>query len=121
VGVDHVIHLLQDVEPALAGLLQGGEHDFATDAADLYVHLDGGHAVLRPRHLEVHVAKMVLVPEDVRQNRDIVALLDEPHRDAGDGSGGRDPGVHHREGRPAHRGHGGGPFDSRTSETTRTV
>src|SRR5512139_11822 len=68
------VHLPQDVEPALPGLPEGGEHDLAADAADLDVHLDGGDAVLRPRNLEVHVPQMVLVAEDVGEDRDVVAL-----------------------------------------------
>ena len=32
-------------------------------------------------HLEVHVAEVILVAENVRQDGELLALLDEPHRD----------------------------------------
>jgi hypothetical protein len=35
-------------------------------------------------HLEVHVAEVVLVAEDVGEHRVAIALLDEAHRDARD-------------------------------------
>src|SRR5512139_2194603 len=66
---DGAVHLLQDVEAPLPRLPQGGEQDLAADAADLDVHLDGGDPVPRPGDLEVHVAQMVLVPEDVGEDR----------------------------------------------------
>ena len=72
--------------------------------------------------LEVHVAQVVLVAEDVGQHGDAVALLDEAHRDAG----------HRRLDRDAARPSATAmppqtdaidelPFDSRISETMRIV
>ena len=34
--------------------------------------------------LEVHVAEVILVAEDVGEDRDLLAVGDETHRDAGD-------------------------------------
>ena len=40
-------------------------HDLFGDAGDLDVHLQGGDALLGAGHLEVHVAEMILVAENV--------------------------------------------------------
>jgi hypothetical protein len=56
----------------------------AAEAVDLDVHLQGGDAVAGAHHLEVHVAEVILVTEDVREDGDLVVLLDEAHGDAGD-------------------------------------
>ena len=55
--------------------------------------------------LEVHVAEVVLVAEDVGQDADLVALLDQAHRDAGDRRLDRHAGVHQRQRAAADRGH----------------
>src|SRR6478752_1820688 len=47
-------------------LRQRRGHDLARDAEDLDVHLQRGNAVGRAGHLEVHVAEVILVAEDVR-------------------------------------------------------
>src|SRR5262245_31518738 len=103
------VHHVQDVQPGLARLLDRLLHDRAPDAADLDVHLHGGDAVARTGDLEVHVAQVVLVAEDVRQHADLVTLLDEPHGDAGDRGLDGDARLHERERSAADRGHGGGP------------
>src|SRR5512139_524962 len=73
--VDRGVHLLEHEEPRLAGLVQRARHDVVGEALDLDVHLEGGHAVPRPRHLEVHVAEVVLDAEDVGEDGDVVPLL----------------------------------------------
>ena len=57
--------------------------DLAGQPLDLDVHLDGGDALLGAADLEVHVAQVILVAEDVGQDGDAVAFLDQAHRDAG--------------------------------------
>jgi hypothetical protein len=52
--------------------------------------------VLVPGHLEVHVAEVVLVAEDVGQDRDLAALLHQAHGDAGDRRLDRHARVHER-------------------------
>ena len=58
--------------------------------------------------LEVHVAEVVLIADDVGQE-DVAArgvgVLDQADRDPADGVGDRHAGVHQAEGRPADRGH----------------
>ena len=51
---------------------------------DLDVHLQGGDAVRGAGDLEVHVAEVILDAGDVGQDDEVVALLDQAHRDAGD-------------------------------------
>ena len=62
-------HLAEDVQPAVLGLAECDPHDLFGDAGDLDVHLQRGHAALGAGHLEVHVAEMVLVAEDVGEHR----------------------------------------------------
>ena len=117
-------HLVEDVQPAAARLVERLAHHLGGDAADLDVHLQRGDAVGRAGDLEVHVAVVILGAGDVgrgprtcRSSRPSPgpsrcrrpALLsgtpasiiasDPPQTDAIDEE----------------------PFDSRMSETTRTV
>jgi hypothetical protein len=48
-------------------------------------------------HLEVHVAQVILVAEDVGQHREAVAFLDQAHGDAGHRRLDRHAGVHQRQ------------------------
>ena len=104
-GGQRLEHLAEDVEAALARLLQRVHQDLAGEALDLDVHLDRGDALRGAADLEVHVAEVVLVPEDVAQDLVALAVVDEAHRDAGDGALDRDARVHQREAAAAHRGH----------------
>ena len=61
-------HLLQDVQAPVARLRERLLHDLLADAADLDVHLQGGDPFGRPGDLEVHVAEMILVAEDVGED-----------------------------------------------------
>src|SRR5213592_1369505 len=83
-------------------------HDGARHTGDLDVHLHRGDARLRARDLEVHVAEVVLVTEDVGEDADLVALPDEPHGHAGDRRLDGHATVHERERAAAQGGHGGG-------------
>src|SRR5690242_14178556 len=90
-------HLLQNVQPASPSLLQGVLHDLEVEPLDLDIHLNGSDAPLRPGNLEVHVSEMVLRAQDVGQDSDFVALLDQPHCDTGAGGFHRNARVHQRE------------------------
>ena len=105
---DHIVHVLEHAEPALARLLQGPLHDLAGNPVDLDVHLQGGHAVLGAGHLEVHVTEVVLVAKDIREDGEVIALLDQAHGDAGHGGLQRYAGIHEREAGTADRRHGAG-------------
>ena len=74
------------------------------------------------RHLEVHVAEMILVAKDVREHGDVVALFDQPHRDPCDRRADRNsrrPSSARDD--PQTVAIDDDPFDSRVSDTTRTV
>ena len=100
-------HLAEDVHAAVLRLAERDLHDLFGDAGDLDVHLQRGDAVLGAGHLEVHVAEMILVAEDVGQHRVALVLEDEAHRDAGGRPLERHAGVHQRERGAAHRRHRG--------------
>src|SRR5439155_2051240 len=75
------LHQVQDVHAPLARLRQRHGHDFLGDALDLDVHLQGGNAAVGAGDLEVHIAQVILVAEDVREHGEAVAFLDQTHRD----------------------------------------
>src|ERR1019366_1523697 len=105
---DDEADLVEDEEPAETGLLEGVAQDLEAHARDLDVHLQGGDAVARARHLEVHVAEVVLDAGDVGEHDVVVTLLDQPHGDAGYRLLDLHAGVHEREGGAADAGHGRG-------------
>ena len=88
--------LPDDEQPPLAGLAERLAQDLPGEVVDLDVHLQRGDALLRPADLEVHVAGMVLVSEDVGENDHPVPLFQQPHRDPGHRIPDRDPGIHQR-------------------------
>ncbi len=92
-----LVHLFEDVESTFARLVQGFVHDLLLQPGDLDVHLDGGNALVGSADLEIHVAEMILVTEDVRQDGVLLALHDEAHRDAGDRCLDGHASVHHRQ------------------------
>ena len=57
------------------------------------------------RDLEVHVAEVVLVAEDVGENREALAFLDQAHGDTGDRLRQRHAGIHQRQRGAADGGH----------------
>jgi len=94
------------VQPPVLRLVERLLHDLARDAVDLDVHLQRGDAVFRARHLEIHVAEMILVAEDVGKHLEAVAFLHEAHRDACDRRLDRHARIHEGKARAADRGHG---------------
>src|SRR5690606_7233253 len=99
-------HLAEDVQPPFLGLRERLLQNRALEALDLDVHLDRGDAALGAAHLEVHVAQVILVAEDVAQDGDALSLGDEAHGDAGHRPLDRHAAVHEAEGPAAHAGHG---------------
>ena len=67
-------------------LLESNLHDFAGNAFDLDVHLESGNTVAGACHLEIHIAQMILVPQDISQHLKSVAFLYQAHGNAGYGS-----------------------------------
>ena len=91
---------------AVLRLIERDAHDLLGDAGDLDVHLQRGDAALGAGHLEVHVAEMILVAEDVGQDREALTLEDEAHGDAGDRTAQRHARIHQRQRGAADGGHG---------------
>ena len=114
--VDGLVHLAQDVDAAALGLIQRDAHDLLGDAGDLDVHLQRGDAVFGAGHLEVHVAQVIFVTQDVRQDRVALAFEDQAHRDAGGRLLQRNARIHQRSEVPhtgRHRGRAVGFGDFR--------
>ena len=76
------------------------------EPGDFDVHLDAGDALLGAAHLEVHVAEVVLVAEDVREDGDLLAFLHQAHGDARHRRLDGDARVHERQRAAADGGHG---------------
>src|SRR3990172_839254 len=102
---DGLVHDAEDVHPAFPRLVQGLAHDIAVDAADLDVHLQRGDPAGGTGDLEIHVAQVILVAEDVGENSHMLPFFDQPHGDARHRRRYRYAGVHQRERPAAHRRH----------------
>ena len=102
---DGFLHLAQDVHAGLAGLGQRHLHDLAGDALDLDVHLQRGDTLLGTGHLEVHVAQVIFVAQDVGEDGELVAFLDQAHGDTGHVPLDGHAGVHQRQAAAADRSH----------------
>ena len=90
-------HLLRGCGGARAGLLERLLDDLAAQSLDLDVHLERRDAVARAGDLEVHVAVVVFLAGDVRQDGEAVAVGDQAHRDSRDRGLDRHAGVHQRQ------------------------
>ena len=91
---------------ALFGLRQCRLHDLRRDARDLDVHLQRGDALLGARDLEVHVAEVILVAQNIGQHRVFATVFeDQAHGDTGDGRLERNARIHHRQRAAADRRH----------------
>ena len=64
-------HLVEDVQAPVLGLIERDAHDLFGDAGDLDVHLQRGDAFARSGDLEIHVAEMILIAEDVGEDREV--------------------------------------------------
>ena len=106
----HGFHNLgKDVFACLLGLSECLFKDFVGETVALDVHLSGGETLGSTGGLEVHVAEVVFVAEDVAQNGIFVftGVLDESHGDAADGSFDGHTGIHECERSGADGSHGG--------------
>ena len=100
-------HFAENVQAAILGLAQRGLHDLFGDAGDLDVHLQRGNAAFGAGHLEVHVAEVILVTEDVGQHGMALVFQDEAHGDARRRPLQRHACVHQCKRGAADRGHRG--------------
>ena len=100
-------HFAEDVCAAFAGLIQGLLHDFEAQALNFDVHLARGDAVGSTRYLEVHVAEVVFVTQDVAQYGELArfGVGDEAHCDSAHRTGDGNTCVHKGEGSGTYRCH----------------
>ena len=53
------------------------------NTGDLDIHLQGGDAIRRTGHLEIHIAEVVFAAEDIGKDDHAIALLNQSHCNAG--------------------------------------
>ncbi len=99
--------LLQDVLTAGLGLHEGLFENLEGQSVALDVHLCGGETVFCARRLEVHVAQMVLISEDIGEDGVLVfaRILDQSHRNARHRLLHWHAGIHQSQCSCAHCGH----------------
>src|SRR5690606_19343000 len=106
---DRGTHGFEDVQTAFASLAQRHLHDFLGDALDLDIHLQSSDALDGTRHLEVHVAQVIFVAQNVGKYGELATVHDQAHGHAGHVIGDRHAGVHHGQAATADRCHRRGP------------
>ena len=72
-------HLAHDVLASLVRLCKSLCHNLFRKTVALDVHLGGGDAVLGSRYLEVHIAEVILIAENIRKDGELAVLLYESH------------------------------------------
>src|SRR5690606_17935559 len=106
--VDGFFHLAQDVHTAFVSLGQCNLHDFLGDALDLDIHLQGSDTFLGTGNLEVHIAQVIFVTQNVGQHSKLVAFLSQNHGQNGHVILHRHTSVHNGQRATEHGCHGGG-------------
>ena len=101
-----LLHLAQNMDTGLFGLGQSDLHDFLGNALNFDVHLQGGDALGAAGDLEVHVAQVVLVTQNVGQDGKAIAFFDQTHGDACHVGLERHTCVHQGQATATHRRHG---------------
>ena len=101
------MHLAEDVHTAFLSLSQSDLHDFLADAFNLDVHLQSSHAVIGTSNLEVHIAEVVFVAENIGQNGKLIAFLDQAHGNTGHEVFQRHAGIQQRQAAAADARHRG--------------
>ena len=79
-------HRLEDIHPGDLRLLQRGHNDLLADPVNLEIQLDTGDPVLGTGNLEVHIAEVILVADNVGQQNPLIVRL-----------------LHHTDGDTRHR------------------
>ncbi len=109
------------MDTTILGLTERDLHDLFGDALDLDVHLERGDARFRAGDLEVHVAEMIFVTENVRENREALVFENQAHRDTAVGRFNGTPASISAREAPQTEAIEDEPFDSVISDTTRVV
>ena len=105
-GAQYLVHFAQNVQTPMTRLIERNAHDLRGHTLDLDIHLQGRDAVLRAGHLEVHIAQVILVTEDVRQHLEAPAFEHEAHRNPCNRSQERNSRIHERKACSANTRHG---------------
>ena len=106
---DRFLDLTQDVHTAVVGLCQCfGEH-FIGKSFYFDVHLTSRDTVFGTRYLEVHIAQVVFVAQNVRKDGELAGFLvgDKAHGDTRYRFGNLDTGIHQSQRTGAYRSHRG--------------
>ena len=104
---DRCQHCSQDFHASFTRLNHRFPNDLFANAGDFEVELDTRDSVLRSSNLEVHVAEVIFVAEDIgQQNKFVVRLTNEADRNTGDWVGDLDAGSHQAKCSTADRSHG---------------
>ena len=105
---DAIRQFAEDVFATGFGLQQGLLQDVVGQTIALDIHLRGGDTILRTRHLEVHVAQVVLIAEDVAQHGILLfaRVLDKTHGDTRYGLLNLHTGIHQCQRTGTNRSHG---------------
>ena len=80
-GADSLFHNAQNVQTRTLSLVQSHLHDFAGDTFDFDVHLQRGDTIAATGNFKVHVAQVIFVTQNVRQNNKAFAFFDQTHCD----------------------------------------
>ena len=103
----HFEHLAQDMGTAAMRLRQSLGQDFIRKTVNLYIHLASGNTIGRTANLEVHIAQMVLIAQNIGKNRVIACLWvgNQAHRDTAHRLADLHPGIHQSQASGANRSH----------------
>jgi len=85
------------MQASVERLVERRFHDLFGNARDLDVHLQSRDSARGSGHLEVHVAEVIFITEDVGQYRIAITFLDQTHGNARYRCLHRDPRVHQRK------------------------
>ena len=85
---DCVVNDIEDMHSALTSLLKSLLEYFVAQAVDLDIHLRSSDTFFCACHLEVHIAEMILIAEDIGKDSvfHIVSVGDKSHCYAGYGT-----------------------------------
>ena len=89
-----------------AGLGKGFFHDPLGQFVNFDVHLESGNPFTGAGHFKVHITVMILIAENIGQDRDVVVIFDQAHGNTRDRGFYRDPAVHEGQAGCTHGTHG---------------
>ena len=103
--INRLFHHAQDVQTRTFSLVQSNLHDLFGDTFNFDIHLQGRDTVTGTRYFEVHIAQVVFVAQNVRQNNVVVALFHQTHCDTCNGGFNWHACIHQRQRGTTHGSH----------------